>query len=100
MKRTVALLLVLASLLSLTGCGSTPAQSGKAAQSAPVVTEVPTEPATEPTTEPTLSPEAVLYASLTERMRQAVDLVRRGNHPEYFSGTLHDRGHFRAARSR
>ena len=51
MKRTVALLLVLASLLSLTGCGSTPAQSGKTTQSAPVVTEVPTEPATEPTTE-------------------------------------------------
>ncbi len=75
MKRTIALLLALAMLLSLTACtGSTPAET-RDPEPAPVVTEAPTEaPTTEPTTEPTLSPEEVLYNSLPDRVKQAVDV--------------------------
>jgi len=72
MKRIIALFLVLASLLSLCGCGgSAPAET--TAPAAVPVTEATTEPTAEPTTEPTLSPEEMLYNSLPERMRQAVD---------------------------
>ena len=75
MKRTIALLLALAMLLSLTACtGSAPAET-RDPEPAPVVTEAPTEaPTTEPTTEPTLSPEEVLYNSLPDRAKQAVDV--------------------------
>lgn len=71
MKRTIALLLVLASLLSLTACGGSAPAETTAPKTAPVVTEAPTEA---PTTEPTLSPEEVLYNSLPDRMKQAVDV--------------------------
>lgn len=71
MNRTIALLLVLASLLSLCGCGgSVPAKTTAAVPE----TAVPTEATVAPTTEPTLSPEEVLYNSLPDRMKQAVDV--------------------------
>ena len=75
MKRTIVLLLVLASLLSMTACdGSTPAET-PSPKTTPVVTEAPTEASTEaPTTEPTLSPEEQLLAALPERTRQAYEL--------------------------
>lgn len=75
MKRMIALLLVLATVLSLTACGgNAPAETAPAAvgDGSPVPeTEAPTEV---PTTEPTLSPEEVLYNSLPDRMKQAVDV--------------------------
>lgn len=72
MKRTLALFLVLAMLLSLTACGgSTPAET--AVPETPI-TEAPTEATTEPTTAPTLSPEEILYNSLPDRVKQAVDV--------------------------
>lgn len=69
MKRILSLLLVLAMLLS--GCGGgTEKETAKPAPetvSAPEATEA-------PITEPTLSPEEVLYNSLPDRMKQAVDV--------------------------
>ncbi len=73
MKRLTALLLALVMLLSLTACGSSAPVETEAPVAAPV-TEAPTEPAAEPTTEPALSPEEVLYNSLPDRMKQAVDV--------------------------
>lgn len=80
MRRMVSLLLVLTIVLSLlAGCGSTQLEEETvdpmvAATNQPTETAEPTtESTTEPTTEPTLSPEEVLYNSLPERMRQAVD---------------------------
>ena len=73
MKRMVALLLVLTLLLSLYGCGGSAPAETQAPETAPA-TEAPTEATTEPTTEPTLSPEEVLYNSLTDQQKQAVDL--------------------------
>lgn len=74
MKRTLCLLLVLTMVLSLfAGCGG----GGETAQAAPEtegVMETTAEPTTEPTTQPTLSPEEVLYNSLPDRMKQAVDV--------------------------
>ena len=75
MKRTIALLLVFACLLSLTGCGSSAPAEGSAPETSSVATEAPTETPTEvPTTAPTLSPEEILYNSLPDRMKQAVDV--------------------------
>lgn len=75
MKKATSLLLVLTMVLSLlSGCGKPAAQ-----ESAPQVPETAPSaetaaPTTEPTTEPTLSPEELLYNSLTDRQRQAVDV--------------------------
>ncbi len=71
MKRTICLTLILALLLSLAGCGSTP--------TAPSETATPTEEAApEPTAqsiaEPTLSPEELFLQSLPESLRQAHNL--------------------------
>ena len=75
MKRSLSLLLVLALLASLlSGCGGDGKQetvhsapeTEKAETAAAEVTEA-------PTTEPTLSAEEVLYNSLTEKVRYAVD---------------------------
>ncbi|MBR5125893.1 MAG: cellulase family glycosylhydrolase [Oscillospiraceae bacterium] len=83
MKRMLSMLLVLAMLLSsLSGCGGSasrettaPATTEAAKAPAEAATEAPTEaPAEEPTTEPTLSPEEILYNSLPEKVRRAVDL--------------------------
>lgn len=77
MKRLLSLLLALAMLGSLlSGCGSKqtvqPSQeTEKAVQAAPEPTAEPTEA---PATEPALSAEEVLYASLPEKVRYAVDL--------------------------
>lgn len=71
MKQITALCLTLVMLLSLTACGgSAPTETKAPETTAPAVTEAPTEA---PSTEPTLSPEEVLYNSLPERMKQAVD---------------------------
>lgn len=72
MKRFLSLLLA---VLMLSGCGGK--QEEPAVQAAPEtesVMETTAEITEEPTTEPTFSPEEVLYASLPERMRQAVDV--------------------------
>ena len=74
MKRLTALFLTLALLLSLTACGSSAPAETEAPAAAVPATEAPTEPTAEPTTEPTLSPEEVLYHSLPDRMKQAVDV--------------------------
>lgn len=77
MKQMVSLLLVLTMVLSLfAGCGNTQTEEKTekpmvAATTQPAETA---EPTTEPTTEPTLSPEDVLYNSLSDRMKQAVDV--------------------------
>ena len=72
MKQITALCLTLVMLLSLTACGgSAPTETKAPETTAPAVTEAPTEA---PGTEPTLSPEEVLYNSLPERMKQAVDV--------------------------
>ena len=73
MKRISALLLVLVMLLPLAGCGSSDPAPTEAPTAAVPATELPTETAAEPTTESALSPEEVLYNSLPERMKQAVD---------------------------
>lgn len=61
-------------VLGLCACGSSAPAETEAPETAPADTEVPTEVTTEPTTEPTLSPEEILYNSLSDRMKQAVDL--------------------------
>ena len=71
MKRLLSMLLVLTMVLSLlTGC-SDGGETAQAAQPTDGVTEAPAEA---PTTEPTLSSEEVLYNSLPDRMKQAVDV--------------------------
>lgn len=71
MKRMIALILALATALSLTACGGSAPAETKPTEIAPIVTEASTEA---PTTVPTLSHEEILYNSLPERMRQAVDI--------------------------
>ena len=75
MKRILSFLMVLVMLASLlSGCGGKGEEVvvQKAEETAETVAA---EEVTEaPTTEPTLSAEEVLYASLTDRMKQAVDL--------------------------
>ncbi len=70
-------MLALAMIFSLlAGCGSTQTE-GKPDEpmvTAPIQPVETPEPTAEPTPEPTLSPEEMLYNSLSERMRQAVDL--------------------------
>lgn len=62
MKKMVSPLLALTIMLSLfSGCGSSQTE------------EETVEPTAEPTSEPTLSPEEMLYNSLSDRMKQAVD---------------------------
>lgn len=69
MKRMLSLLLTLSLLLS--GCGG----GGEAAkETAALAPEAAAETTQTPTTEPTLSPEEVLYNSLSDRMKQAVDV--------------------------
>jgi len=79
MKKTMSFLLALVMVLSLfAGCGGETAAETTLAAEEPVAMETmaapATELATEPTTVPTLSPEEILYDSLTDRQRQAVDL--------------------------
>lgn len=69
MKRTI--ILILALLVALSGCGPTAAAP---AETAAPVTEVTELPAAEPTTEPTLSPEEQFLQSLPEKLRLAHDL--------------------------
>lgn len=73
MKRITALLLALVMLLSMTACGGSAPAETEAPAAAPV-TEAVTEPTAEPITEPTLSPEEILYNSLPDRLKQAVDV--------------------------
>ena len=75
MKRITALFLTLVMLLSLTACGASDPAPTEAPAAAVPARSAPTEAPTEaPTTEPTLSPEEVLYNSLPDRMKQAVDV--------------------------
>jgi len=69
----ITLFLALVMLLSLTACGGSASVEAEVPETAPAAapTEAPTEA---PTTEPTLSPEEVLYHSLPDRMKQAVDV--------------------------
>lgn len=70
MQRAISLLLVLTLLLS--GCGG--AGEKKETVAAEIPAEASVEVATEaPTTAPTVSPEEMLYDSLPDRMKQAVD---------------------------
>ena len=71
MKRILSLLQVFALLLS--GCGGGEPENTVKATAAAAETSVP-EATQTPTTEPTLSPEEVLYNSLSDRMKQAVDV--------------------------
>lgn len=71
MKRIVSLVLALVMVLSLAACGGSTAAETAAPET---TTAVETEPTTQPTTEPTLSAEEVLYNSLSERQKLAVDL--------------------------
>lgn len=74
MKQMVSLMLVLSMVLSLfAGCGSTQTEEKMEESMVAATTAEISEPTTEPTTEPTLSPEEVLYNSLPDRMKQAVD---------------------------
>ena len=81
MKRTLSLLLAIVMLLSLlSGCGgkqetaqALPEAENAAETAAPAV-ETAAEATAESTTEPTLSAEEVLYNSLSDRMKQAVDV--------------------------
>lgn len=76
MKKLLSILLVIATLASLvSGCGGKAEEP--AAQAAPEtegVVETTAEPTAAPTTEPTLSAEEMLYNSLSDRMKQAVDV--------------------------
>lgn len=75
MKKATSLLLVLTMVLSLfAGCGKPAAKETAAQVPAATLSAETAAPATESTTEPTLSPEELLYNSLTDRQRQAVDL--------------------------
>ena len=77
MKQTMSLLLVLAMLLSLfAGCGTSMPDESTGEFTEEAILEATLQPAetAEATTEPTLSPEEVLYNSLPDRMKQAVDL--------------------------
>lgn len=71
MKKMIAFVLALATVLSLTACGASAPAETAAPETAPAVTEAPTEA---PTTAPTLSPEEQLYNSLPDQMKQAVDV--------------------------
>ena len=73
MKKILSVLLVLSIVLSMfVGCGGN--GTAQEMEAAVETTAVPAaEPTTEPTTEPTLSPEEVLYNSLSDRTKQAVD---------------------------
>lgn len=73
MKRTLSMLLVLTTVLSLlTGCsgGGETAQAAQPTDDVMETAAAPTEVTTEPTTEPTLSPEEIFIASLPERIRE------------------------------
>ena len=76
MKRILSFLLILSMLASqLAGCGrekKAPAATTGVMETAVEITEVPETEA--PTTAPTLSPEEVLYQSLPDRLKQAVDV--------------------------
>lgn len=75
MKKATSLLLVLTMVLSLfAGCGKPAAQESTPQVPATTPTAETAAPTTEPTIEPTLSPEELLYNSLTDRQRQAVDV--------------------------
>lgn len=75
MKQMVSLMLVLTMVLSLfAGCGSTQTEEKMEESMVAATTAEISEPTTEPTTEPALSPEEVLYNSLPDRMKQAVDV--------------------------
>jgi len=76
MKRMLSMLLVLSMLLALlSGCGGEAKNAEQTAVATEGVVETAAPEVTEaPTTAPTLSPEEVLYNSLSDRMRQAVDL--------------------------
>lgn len=75
MKKATSLLLVLTMVLSLlSGCGKPAAQESAPQVPATAPIAETAAPTTEPTTEPTLSPEELLYNSLTDRQRQAVDV--------------------------
>lgn len=71
MKRIMSLLMVFSLLLS--GCGGGEPEEAVKATAAAAEDSVP-EATRTPTTEPTLSPEEVLYNSLPDRMKQAVDV--------------------------
>ena len=76
MRQIVSLLLVLIMVVSLfAGCGNKQPdeKTEEPMVSATIQAVETTELVTEPTTEPTLSPEEVLYNSLPDRMKQAVD---------------------------
>lgn len=75
MKRIVGMLLALVILVSvLSGCGGKQEEAVQAAPKVENIAETAAEEVTEaPTTEPALSPEEMLYNSLPDRMRQAVD---------------------------
>ena len=75
MKRIISLLLALVMLVSvLSGCGGKQVEAVQAEPKTEGVMETTAAPNTEPATEPALSPEEMLYNSLSDRMRQAVDV--------------------------
>ena len=76
MKRTICLLMALAMLASvLSGCGGKQEEAVQAAPKAEKVMETADEEVTAvPATEPTWNLEEMLYNSLSERMKQAVDV--------------------------
>ena len=74
MKRMLSLLLVLALLLSGCGGGETTEAVKAAAETAAATENAVPEATASPTTEPALSAEEVLYNSLPEKLRCAVDL--------------------------
>lgn len=73
MKRIISMVLILALLLS--GCGGAGKKTEATEAPAEVALEASQEAPTEaPTTAPTVSPEEMLYNSLSDRMKQAVDV--------------------------